>query len=128
MYFPEDHLTDQPERFLAAELIREKVLEGTRQEVPHSVTVMVDAWEAGATLTRIYASIFVERAGQKGIVIGAKGEMLKRIGTMARVDLEALLGHKVFLDLHVKVQASWRENKAFLNSLDWRTMAADDDT
>jgi GTPase len=128
-YFPEDHLTDQPERFLAAELIREKALEATRQEVPHSVTVMVDSWEdASPTLTRIYASIFVERSGQKGIIIGAKGEMLKRIGTLARADLETLLGRQVFLDLHVKVQPSWRENKAFLNALDWRTMAADDDT
>jgi GTP-binding protein Era len=128
-YFPEDHLTDQPERFLAAELIREKVLEETRQEVPHSVTVMVDSWEdASPTLTRIYASIFVERSGQKGIVIGAKGEMLKQIGTMARADLETLLGRQVYLDLHVKVHPNWRENKAFLNTLDWRTMAAEDDT
>jgi GTP-binding protein Era len=127
-YFPEDHLTDQPERFLAAELIRERVLQETRQEVPHSVAVMVDSWEDAGKLTRIYASIFVERPGQKGILIGSKGAMLKRIGMLARGELELLLGRHVFLDLRVKVQPSWRENKAFLNALDWRTMAADDDT
>jgi GTPase len=127
-YFPEDHLTDQPERFLAAELVRERVLQETRQEVPHSVTVMIDSWEDSDRLIKIYASIFVERSGQKGIIIGAKGAMLKRIGMLARAELEILVGRHVFLDLRVKVQASWRENKAFLNTLDWRTMAADDDT
>ena len=121
-YFPEDHLTDQPERFLAAELVRERVLQETRQEVPHSVAVMVDSWEDEGKLTKIFASIFVERPGQKGIVIGAKGAMLKRIGMLARAELEMLLGRHVFLDLRVKVQPSWRENKAFLNTLDWRTM------
>ena len=121
-YFPEDHLTDQPERFLAAELIRERVLQETRQEVPHSVAVIVDSWEDTPKLTRIFASIFVEREGQKGIVIGARGAMLKRIGMLARAELELLLGRHVFLDLRVKVQPSWRENKAFLNTLDWRTM------
>jgi GTP-binding protein Era len=127
-YFPEDHLTDQPERFLAAELIRERVLQETRQEVPHSVAVMVDSWEDSARLTKIFASIYVERPGQKGIIIGAKGAMLKRIGMLARGELEMLLGRHVFVDLRVKVQPEWRENKAFLNTLDWRTMAADDDT
>jgi GTP-binding protein Era len=127
-YFPEDHITDQPERFLAAELIRERVLQETRQEVPHSVAVMVDSWEDSGKLTKIFASIFVERPGQKGIIIGAKAAMLKRIGMLARAELELLLGRHVFLDLRVKVQPSWRENKAFLNTLDWRTMTADDDT
>jgi GTP-binding protein Era len=127
-YFPEDHLTDQPERFLAAEMVREKVLEETRQEVPHAVAVTIDAWEEGEKLTRIYASIFVEREGQKRIVIGAKAAVLKRIGMLARGELELLLGRHVFLDLHVKVQPGWRENRAFLNALDWRTMAAEDDT
>ena len=90
-YFAEDHVTDQPERFLAAELIREKVLHATRQEVPHSVAVTVDQWEETPALTRIFASIRVERPGQKAIVIGAKGAMLKRIGTLARKEMETPL-------------------------------------
>jgi GTPase len=126
-YFPEDHVTDQPERFLVAELIREKILAETRQEIPHAIAVMVDAWQEEITLTRIFATIYVERDGQKGIIIGAKGAMLKNIGTLARADIERLLGRHVFLDLHVKVQPNWRENRAFLNALDWRTMAAEDD-
>ena len=85
-YFPEDYVTDQPERFLAAELVREKVLQVTRQEVPHSVAVMVDRWEEGPSLTRIYATIRVERPGQKAIVIGKKGAVLVKIGTLARIE------------------------------------------
>lgn len=127
-YFPEDYVTDQPERFLAAELIREKVLLATRQEVPHSVAVMVDQWEETRGLTRIYATIRVERDGQKGIVIGAKGAMLKKIGTLAREEMERLFGVKIFLDLHVRVQPGWREKAAFLNAVDWRTMTGEDDT
>jgi len=126
-YFPEDYVTDQPERFLAGELIREKVLQATQQEVPHSVTVNVDRWEEGERLTRIYATIRVERDGQKGIVIGAKGAMLKRIGTLARQEMEGLFGVKIYLDLHVKVEPDWREKASFLNALDWRTMAGGDD-
>jgi GTPase len=126
-YFPEDHITDQPERFLAAELVREKVLLTTRQEVPHSVTVMVDRWEETPTITRIYATIRVEREGQKGIVIGTGGATLKKIGTQARIEMERLFGMKVYLDLHVRVQPEWREQAAFLNSLDWRTMAGEED-
>jgi GTPase len=126
-YFPEDHVTDQPERFLAAELVREKVLLQTRQEVPHSVTVTVDKWEETPKITRIYATIRVERDGQKAIVIGAGGSMLKKIGTMARQEMERLFGVKIYLDLHVRVQPGWREQPAFLNSLDWRTMAGKDD-
>lgn len=127
-YFPEDHVTDQPERFLAAELVREKVLVATRQEVPHSVTVTVDKWEDTPKLTRVYATIRVERDGQKGIVIGREGSMLKRIGTQAREEMERLFGVKIYLDLHVRVQPGWRESAAFLDSLDWRTMAGEDDT
>jgi GTP-binding protein Era len=126
-YFPEDHVTDQPERFLAAELIREKILEATRQEVPHSVTVIVDQWEETGRLTRIFATIRVERDGQKAIIIGTKGAMLKRIGTLARQEMEKLFGVKIYLDLHVRVQPGWRDKAAFLNALDWRTMAGDDD-
>jgi GTP-binding protein Era len=128
-YFPDDHLTDQPERFLAQELVREKILEATREEVPHSVTVLVDAWEQEpGRLTRIFATIYVERPGQKAIIIGAKGAMLKQIGTLARGELESLVGTRVYLDLRVKVQPNWRENPSFLKTLDWRTMAAEDDT
>jgi GTP-binding protein Era len=127
-YFPEDHVTDQPERFLAAELIREKVLQATRQEVPHSVTVTVDKWEETPTLTRIYASIRVERPGQKAIVIGAKGATLKQIGTLARQEMEKLLQVKIYLDLHVRVEPKWREKTGFLDALDWRTMAGKDDS
>jgi len=127
-YFPEDHVTDQPERFLAAELVREKVLAATRQEVPHSVAVVVDRWEETPKLTRIYATIRVERPGQKAIVIGTKGAMLKKIGTLARLEMERLFGVRIYLDLHVRVQPGWREQAAFLNALDWRTMAVEDDT
>jgi GTPase len=126
-YFPEDYVTDQPERFLAAELVREKVLLATHQEVPHSVTVAVDKWEETPKITRIYATIRVERDGQKGIVIGAGGSMLKKIGTQAREEMERLFGVKIFLDLHVRVQPGWREQPAFLNTLDWRTMAGKDE-
>ena len=126
-YFPADHVTDQPERFLAAELVREKVVRLTHQEVPHSVAVMVDRWEETATLTRIYATIRVERDGQKAIVIGTKGAMLKKIGTLAREEMERILGVKIYLDLHVRVQPGWREKTAFLNALDWRTMTGDDE-
>jgi GTPase len=127
-YFPEDHVTDQPERFLAAELIREKVLHATRQEVPHSVAVTIDKWEESPTLTRVFASIRVERPGQKAIVIGGKGATLKRIGTLARHEMEALFGIRIYLDLHVRVQPGWREKAAFLNTLDWRTMTGEDDS
>jgi len=126
-YFPDDYVTDQPERFLAAELVREKVLVATRQEVPHSVAVTVERWEETPEITRIYATIRVEREGQKGIVIGRGASMLKQIGTLARAEMEKLFGVKIYLDLHVKVEPGWRENRAFLNSLDWRTMAGEDE-
>ena len=127
MYFPEDHVTDQPERFLGAELIREKVLLATRREVPHSVAVMIDKWEETKKLTHIYATILVERDGQKAIVIGARGSMLKKIGTLAREEMEGLFGVKIFLELHVKVQHKWREKAAYLDTLDWRTITGSDD-
>ena len=121
-YFPPDHLTDQPERFLAGELIREKVLRETRQEVPHAIAVLVDQWTETPKLTRIAATIYVERSGQKAIVIGAKGAALKKIGTLARQEMESILGRKVFLELFVKVQKDWRENPEFLKAIDWRSM------
>jgi GTP-binding protein Era len=122
-YFPPDQVTDQPERFLAAELIREKILREAREEVPHAVAVVIDRWEDTPRLTRIYATIYVERAGQKAIVIGAKGVVLKRVGTQARQEMELLLDRKIFLELHVKVRPKWRENPRFLDAVDWRSMA-----
>jgi len=119
-YFPAEQFTDQPERFLAAEYIREKVIFATRQEVPHSVAVLVDNYDEGENLLRIQATIYVEREGQKGIVIGKRGEMLKKIGTEARRDLERLLGVKIFLELMVKVQLNWRQKSALVRQLDWR--------
>jgi GTP-binding protein Era len=126
-YFPADHITDQPARFLAAELVREKLLHETRQEVPHSIAVVIDKWEEDQRLIRIYATIYVERDGQKAIVLGSGGAMIKKIGTAAREEMEKIFGMRIFLDLHVKVQANWREKTAFLNTLDWRTMAGRDE-
>lgn len=126
-YFPEDHVTDQPERFLASELIREKALQLTRKEVPHAIAVLVDRWKETPGLTRIYATIRVEREGQKGILIGKGGATLKKIGTAARQEIERLFGIHVYLDLHVRVEAGWREKAIFLDALDWRTMSGEDD-
>jgi GTP-binding protein Era len=126
-YFPEDYVTDQPERFLAAELVREKILMLTREEVPHSVAVTIDRWDETPRLTRIYATIRVERDGQKRIIIGAGGSMLQKIGTLARKEMERLFDMKIYLDLHVRVQPGWRQQRGFLNSLDWRTMAGEGD-
>jgi GTP-binding protein Era len=119
--FPEDHLTDQPERFLAAEIIREKVLHHTQKEVPHAVAVAIESWEETPKLVRIAATIYVEKPGQKAILIGAGGAMLKKIGTLARQDLERMLGRKVFLETFVKVRAGWREDPGFLAVTDWRS-------
>ncbi len=118
-YFPDDQITDQPERFLAAEIIREQVLICSHQEVPYAATVMVEQWEEKPKLTRIAAAIFVERDGQKAIVIGRGGEMLKRIGSNSRRELEKILNTKVFLELFVKVKAGWRDSRHFVEQLDW---------
>jgi GTP-binding protein Era len=118
-YFPADQFTDQPERFLAAEFIREKAILATREEVPHAVAVLIDSFEEKKTLVKIRATIFVERDGQKGILIGKRGETMKKIGTEARKEIEAILGAKVFLELFVKVQANWRQNAAMVRQLDW---------
>src|SRR5579863_3651718 len=118
--FPEDQVTDQPTRFMAAEIIRERVLIETEEELPYATTVIVDAFEEGAKLARIAATIYCEREGQKGILIGKKGQMLKRIGTSARLQIERMMGTKVFLELHVKVQPNWRESRSFVEQLDWR--------
>jgi GTP-binding protein Era len=115
-------LTDQPERFLAAELIREQALRETQQEVPHSVAVVIDQWKETPRLLRIAATIYVERPGQKSILIGAKGAKLKKIGTFARQEMEKVFSRRIFLELFVKVQKDWRQNPEFLKSVDWRAM------
>jgi GTP-binding protein Era len=120
--YPKDYLTDQPERFLAAEIIREKALHLTHQEVPHAVAVMVEQWEDTPTLLRIAATIYVERPGQKAILIGAGGALLKKIGTLARREIEAQTGKKVFLQTFVKVRPNWRQDPEFLAATDWRGM------
>ena len=119
-YFPEDQITDQPERFLAAEIIREKVLIAAGQEVPYASTVQVERWEESPKLTKIAAVLYCERDGQKKILIGKGGQMMKRIGTSARLEIEKLLGTKVFLELFVKVEPNWRESREFVEGLDWR--------
>ncbi len=121
-HFPADYITDQPERFLAGEMIREKILAETQREVPHSVAILIDQWDDGPRLLRILATIYVEKEGQKAIVIGAKGAMLKRVGTFARLEMEKFFGRKVYLELFVKVKPKWREDPEFLNQIDWRSM------
>jgi GTP-binding protein Era len=120
--FPADYFTDQPMRFLAGEIIREKILRAAQKEVPHAVAVLIDKWEESPRLTRIAATIHVERPGQKAILIGKGGEKLKQIGTEARADIEAMTGTRVFLSLFVKVKRNWREDPAFLDAMDWRAM------
>jgi GTPase len=120
-YFPKDQITDQPERFLVAELIREQVLLATEQEVPYATTVLIDQYEEGAKLTRIAATIYCERDGQKAILIGKQGANLKKIGTAARLQIQVLLNTKVFLELFVKVRAGWRDSRDFVQETDWRT-------
>jgi GTP-binding protein Era len=119
-YFPEDQITDQPERFIAAEIIREKVLLKTSQEIPYATAVLIDRYEELGKLTRIAATIFCERQGQKAILIGKGGQKLKEMGTAARLELEALFGRKVFLELFIKVKPGWRQSEAFVEELDWK--------
>ena len=119
-YFPEDQVTDQPARFMAAEMIREQVLLNTSEEIPYATTVIVDGFEEGKRLTRIAATIYCERAGQKGILVGKGGQMLKKIGTSARIQIERMLGTKVFLELYVKAEPGWRDSRRFVDELDWR--------
>ena len=120
-YFPQDQFTDQPERFLAGEIVREKAMSATRHEVPHALAVLVESFEEAPSLIRICATIHVEREGQKGILIGRGGEMLKEIGTAARIEIEEILGVKVFLELRVKLEPDWREDARRVRQLDWRT-------
>jgi len=131
-WFPKDQFTDQPERFLVAELIRERILMETGEEVPYASAVIVERFEEPAPttkkprpgtvlpLTRISAAIYCERAGQKAILIGKGGSKLKEIGTSARHEIEALLGTRVYLELRVLVRENWRDSRVFIESLDWR--------
>ena len=120
-YFPDDQVTDHPEYFIVSELIREKVLFLTRDEVPHSVAVVVDSMKRNENdKIQIQATIIVERDSQKGIIIGKGGKMLKEIGTKARKDIENLLGDKVFLELWVKVQKDWRDKRVYLQDFGYR--------
>jgi GTPase len=133
-YYPKDQYTDQPQRFMVAELIRESILVETGEEVPYASAVVIEQFEepkpfvprkkgavpARAPLTRIAAAIYCERDGQKAILIGKGGAKLKEIGTGARRQIESLLGTRVYLELHVIVEPNWRESKAFVESLDWR--------
>jgi len=133
-YFPPDQYTDQPQRFMVAELIRERILVETGEEVPYATAVVIEQFEepepdtqprkksaaARLPLTRIAAAIYCERAGQKAILIGKGGAKLKEIGTGARKQIESLLGTRVYLELHVIVEPNWRESKSFVDSLDWR--------
>jgi GTPase len=124
-YYPPDQYTDQPMRFMVAELIRESVLTDTGEEVPYAAAVVVEQFEepepgAKNPLTRIAAVIYCERAGQKAILIGKGGSKLKEIGTAARKKIESLVGTRVYLELHVIVEPGWRERRGFVESLDWR--------
>jgi GTP-binding protein Era len=134
-YYPKDQYTDQPQRFMVAELIRESILAETGEEVPYASAVVIERFEeaeppapprkkgqapARLPLTRIAAAIYCERDGQKAILIGKGGSKLKEIGTSARLKIESLLGTRVYLELHVIVEAGWRESKSFVESLDWR--------
>ena len=129
-YFPKDQYTDQPQRFMVAELIRERILVETGEEVPYAAAVVIERYEEPVEtarakggklpLTRIAAAIYCEREGQKAILIGKGGAKLKEIGTGARKQIESLLGTRVFLELHVIVEPGWRESRSFLEGLDWR--------
>jgi GTP-binding protein Era len=120
-FFPEDQVTDQPERFLASEIIREKAIDLTYHEVPHALAVVVDKFKEGGEILGIHATLYVERDSQKKILIGHKGEMLKKVGMAARKELEALLGTKIFLEMFVKVDRGWRENPMRVRELDWHS-------
>ncbi len=132
-YFPKEQYTDQPQRFMVAELIRERILVETGEEVPYAAAVVIEQYEEPPAepprkkgsqtrlpLTRIAAAIYCERDGQKAILIGKGGSKLKEIGTGARRQIESLLGTRVYLELHVIVEPNWRESKSFIESLDWR--------
>lgn len=121
MFYPKDQISDHPEHFIVAELIREKALHLTSQEIPHAIGVNVEKMKReDEDKVRVEATIYIERESQKGIIIGKKGAMLKKIGTMARRDIEMLLGSKVYLELWVKVQKDWRNKPNFIRQIGYR--------
>jgi len=120
-YYPEDMVTDQPEKFIISEFVREKILQLTREEIPHSVAVEIEQMERRDTGTvYVGAAIYVERDSQKGIIIGKRGAMLREIGARARQDIEEMLGSKIYLELFVKVREDWRNKESMLRSLGYR--------
>jgi GTP-binding protein Era len=120
-YYPADQVSEVNLRFIAAETIREKIILNTEQEIPHSVAVEIDSYkDRDENLTYISAIIYVERDSQKGIIIGKRGQMIKRLGTEAREELSEIIGTKVYLDLRVKVLRNWRSNKGFMRRLGYR--------
>ncbi|MBN8208327.1 GTPase Era [Bacillus sp. NTK071] len=121
-YYPSDHVTDHPERFIVAELVREKVLHLTREEIPHSVTVVTEQMvkREGSDVIDIHVTVVVERSSQKGIIIGKQGKMLKEVGKRARQDIEALLGSRVFMEIWVKVVKDWRNKPSSLRDYGYR--------
>jgi GTP-binding protein Era len=119
-FFPEDQITDRSERFLAAELVREKLVRSLTQELPYSTTVEIEKYSMENDIRHIHAVIWVEREGQKGIIIGKKGQQLKRIGELARKDMERAFGGKVFLQLWVKVRSGWSDDERALRSLGYQ--------
>jgi GTP-binding protein Era len=123
-YYPPDLVTDQPERFIMGELIREQILLLTREEVPHSVAIAIEKVEEAPTITRVFAAIYVERESQKGIVIGKGGTMLKAIGSAARQQIQKLIAGNVYLELFVKVQPKWRQSRTRLAELGYRVEEA----
>ncbi len=120
-YFPPTLVTDQPERFIMGELIREQILHHTREEVPHSVAVSIDLVEEDVAITRVMATIYIERPSQKGILIGRQGSMLKLIGSEARQQMQKLIAGKVYLELFVKVQPKWRQSRLKLEELGYQS-------
>lgn len=120
-YYPDDHITDHPEYFIVSEFIREKVLQLTRDEIPHSVAVVVESMQRNEDdKIHVHATIIVDRASQKGMIIGKGGKMLKEIGTRARRDIEQMLGDKIYLELWVKVQRDWRDKQTYLQDYGYR--------
>jgi GTP-binding protein Era len=122
-FFPDDIVTDQPERAIAAEIVREKMLRLLAEEIPHGVAVVIEAFEESSKLIKIRAEIFCEKESHKPIIIGKRGDMLKKIGSMAREDMEKLFGVKVFLDLWVKVKENWREQNAAIANFGFKDEA-----
>jgi len=117
MFFPGDQLSDQPVRAMCAEVVREKLIGATREELPYSTAVVIDRFEETPKTYRIFATIFVERESQKGIIIGRAGQLLKQVGTEARLEMEKFLEQKVYLELHVKVKKNWRDDENTLRTL-----------